>query len=117
MRATAWLLVLLLTLAAGDASWAAINASGAPVADKPPAARIPPTRVKRALAKPAKSSLILAAAKPKASAPPADVNQCRLNCAQTYYFCQAGEETESCGSAWAGCRSSCATPLEDAAAP
>jgi hypothetical protein len=46
-----------------------------------------------------------------ASAPPSGAPQaCRLTCAQTYYFCAAGEDAESCPSRWALCRSGCDAP-------
>jgi hypothetical protein len=48
---------------------------------------------------------------PIASAPVGGARQqCRLSCAQTYYFCAAGEDGESCSANWSQCRSGCDAP-------
>jgi hypothetical protein len=48
---------------------------------------------------------------PIASAPVGGApQQCRLSCAQTYYFCLAGEDGESCSANWGQCRSACDAP-------
>ena len=48
---------------------------------------------------------------PIASAPVGGApQQCRLSCAQTYYFCMAGEDGESCSANWGQCRSGCDAP-------
>lgn len=49
-----------------------------------------------------------AAAPPLASLPPApDARQCRLACAQDYYFCLAGDASDECPQAWGQCRLGC----------
>lgn len=41
--------------------------------------------------------------------PPAQsVQECRLGCARTYYFCLAGEDAPSCPQNWTSCRAACA---------
>lgn len=73
-------------------------------APMPPAAPPPPT-VEISSAQ----SLFLPA--PIASAPVGGApQQCRLSCAQTYYFCMAGEDGESCSANWGQCRSACDAP-------
>lgn len=45
---------------------------------------------------------------PLASLPPLpDARQCRLACAQDYYFCLAGDASEECPQAWGQCRLGC----------
>ncbi len=36
--------------------------------------------------------------------------QCRLSCAQSYYFCLAGELSDDCPSTWGQCRAACDAP-------
>lgn len=33
--------------------------------------------------------------------------QCRMACAQTYYFCLAGMDADECASSWSQCRAGC----------
>ena len=48
---------------------------------------------------------------PIASAPVGGApQQCRLSCAQTYYFCLSSEDGESCSANWGQCRSACDAP-------
>lgn len=48
---------------------------------------------------------------PIASAPVGGApEQCRLVCAQTYYFCLASDGPEQCPSSWSICRSGCDAP-------
>ena len=35
--------------------------------------------------------------------------QCRLTCAQTYYFCLSGGEADDCSTGWSQCRAGCNT--------
>jgi hypothetical protein len=57
----------------------------------------------------AAQSLFLPA--PIASAPVGGApQQCRLSCAQTYYFCLSGDDGESCSANWGQCRSGCDAP-------
>ena len=37
----------------------------------------------------------------------ADPGQCRVRCAQTYYFCAGGDSADECAPAWAQCRAAC----------
>jgi hypothetical protein len=62
-----------------------------------PGAASPPTPA------PAQSQLASAA-------PPADPAQCRIACAQTNYFCRAGEHPDDCGGGWSQCVSGCDLP-------
>ena len=36
------------------------------------------------------------------------VQECRLGCARTYYFCLAGGDAPSCPQNWTSCRATCA---------
>ena len=48
---------------------------------------------------------------PIASAPVGGApQQCRLSCAQTYYFCLAGDYPDQCSASWGQCRSGCDAP-------
>ncbi len=48
---------------------------------------------------------------PIASAPMGGApQQCRLSCAQTYYFCLAGDSPDGCSANWSQCRSGCDAP-------
>lgn len=37
----------------------------------------------------------------------ADPGQCRIRCAQTYYFCVGGDSPDECAPTWAQCRAAC----------
>ncbi|MDO8900712.1 MAG: hypothetical protein Q7V15_05085 [Phenylobacterium sp.] len=39
--------------------------------------------------------------------PPPDAPACRMSCAQTYYFCLAGDASDECAQAWGQCRLGC----------
>lgn len=39
-----------------------------------------------------------------------EAGQCRLTCAQSYYFCLATEGAEDCGPTWGQCRAKCDAP-------
>ncbi|HLY78095.1 MAG TPA: hypothetical protein VKQ70_01890 [Caulobacteraceae bacterium] len=41
---------------------------------------------------------------------PADPAQCRMDCAQTYYVCRAGERPEECAGPWGQCVATCNSP-------
>jgi hypothetical protein len=36
--------------------------------------------------------------------------QCRIACAQSYYFCLAGDDAETCAPSWGQCLSTCTGP-------
>lgn len=38
---------------------------------------------------------------------PPDAQACRMACAQSYYFCLAGDGTDECPQAWGQCRLGC----------
>jgi hypothetical protein len=38
---------------------------------------------------------------------PPDAQACRMSCAQTYYFCLAGDGSDECAQAWGQCRLGC----------
>ena len=48
-----------------------------------------------------------APAPPPVAADPAD---CRMNCAQTYYFCREGSSLDACGDSWGQCVAACDSP-------
>ena len=60
-------------------------------------------------------------AAPAAPSPPApppvsvagDSSDCRMACAQTYYFCRASDEEQNCSPAWSRCVATCASPNLD----
>ncbi|WP_340644678.1 hypothetical protein [Phenylobacterium sp.] len=39
-----------------------------------------------------------------------DAGKCRLSCAQSYYFCLAGDGSDDCAPTWGQCRASCDAP-------
>jgi hypothetical protein len=41
---------------------------------------------------------------------PADPAQCRMNCAQTFYFCRAADHPDDCAGTWGQCVASCNSP-------
>jgi hypothetical protein len=47
---------------------------------------------------------------PTASASAPDASSCRMDCAQSYYSCRAGEEPDACGGGWSQCVATCNTP-------
>ncbi|OYW93184.1 MAG: hypothetical protein B7Z13_07965 [Caulobacterales bacterium 32-67-6] len=42
-----------------------------------------------------------------ASPMPPDPQACRMSCAQTYYFCLAGDSSDECAQSWGQCRLGC----------
>ena len=44
------------------------------------------------------------------AAAPADTAQCRIGCAQTEYFCRAGDQPDACAGAWSQCVAACDLP-------
>jgi len=38
-----------------------------------------------------------------------ETGQCRMDCAQAYYFCLSAGEPEDCGPSWGQCRATCVT--------
>jgi hypothetical protein len=42
--------------------------------------------------------------------PLADAGQCRMSCAQTYYFCRAGDHPDDCAGPWGQCVATCNAP-------
>jgi len=41
---------------------------------------------------------------------PTDPGECRTSCAQTYYFCRAGDQTDECAGNWGQCVATCDSP-------
>ena len=39
-----------------------------------------------------------------------DGMECRMGCAQTYYFCRAGDHVDDCAGAWGQCVVTCNSP-------
>ena len=44
------------------------------------------------------------------AAPQPDPAQCRIACAQTSYFCRAGDDPDGCDGAWSQCVAACDLP-------
>ena len=64
---------------------------------------------------PAQPTVQRAATAPTISptAPPSvanDPSQCRMGCAQTYYFCRAGDHPDDCAGTWGQCVATCTSP-------
>jgi hypothetical protein len=56
-------------------------------------------------------ALALSPARPPAGPLSAsELGQCRLSCAQTYYFCLAQDASEDCSPQWGQCRAACDAP-------
>lgn len=72
-----------------------------PLPASAPAAKAP------AKPKPAVAPTLAAASAAQSSLPADDGGQCRLACAQAYYFCLSSDETGGCGSTWVRCRTDC----------
>jgi hypothetical protein len=114
MRAFLFALAFFLTGFAATQSLSAVKpaaaGSEAPVPKKitPPipasATRAQPGPVK-ARPTPAATPLVIS---PILSPLPVDTGDCRLGCAQAYYFCLSNDGADSCGTTWTGCRSDCA---------
>ncbi|WP_374573466.1 hypothetical protein [Phenylobacterium sp.] len=49
-------------------------------------------------------------APPAPQAPALDAGQCRLTCAQSYYFCLSSDTPDDCPGAWSQCRAACDAP-------
>jgi hypothetical protein len=47
---------------------------------------------------------------PTPQSAPADPAQCRMDCAQTFYFCRAGDHPEDCAGSWGQCVATCNSP-------
>lgn len=41
---------------------------------------------------------------------PQDASSCRMDCAQSYYLCRAGEQPDECGGGWSQCVAACNNP-------
>ena len=48
---------------------------------------------------------------------PGDPSECRMGCAQAYYFCRAGDHPDDCAPAWGQCVAACDAPALGAGAP
>jgi hypothetical protein len=44
------------------------------------------------------------------TSPAADPSECRMDCAQTLYFCSAGDRADNCSPAWTQCVATCNSP-------
>ena len=61
---------------------------------------------------PPRETLFLA---PSLSTPlSADGGQCRMACAQAYYFCLSAGQPDDCGPSWGQCRATCRTATNSA---
>ena len=81
------------------------------------AADAPPGHGKlRMASKPAATATVQPAATVPTITPPApiraraDPGECRMGCAQTYYFCRAGDHVDDCAGAWGQCVAACNSP-------
>jgi hypothetical protein len=95
------LLVAIPALALAAASDGAPGGGRLKVAAPAPAAR--PEQ-----AQPAANALPRLAAPPPATQ--AEPSECRMGCAQTYYFCRAGDHADDCAPTWGQCVASCNSP-------
>jgi len=70
-----------------------------------------PIRVVAQPARPEPVRRALQVSSPATAAKPAgDPSDCRMSCAQTYYFCRAGEDPDACAPTWGQCVAACASP-------
>ena len=65
--------------------------------------------------RPAPASVQHAATSPVSRTPapdsvPTDPAQCRMGCAQSYYFCRAGDHPDDCARTWGECVATCNSP-------
>jgi hypothetical protein len=72
-------------------------------------------RTKATSTSPAQATVQRAATPPVITPPapvsvPADPAQCRMSCAQTYYFCRAGDRPDDCAGTWGQCVATCNSP-------
>jgi hypothetical protein len=77
------------------------------------AADAPPGGDRIAVTAPAPKPAAATAPAPAATSPPAapqDASACRMDCAQSYYACHAGDEPDACGGGWSQCVATCNTP-------
>jgi hypothetical protein len=113
---------LLLAIAAGLAG--ALLCAGPCLADAASANGDAPAPKHAALRGPVSAAPAKTPAKPKPVVAPAlaanpgqsplpsdDGGQCRLDCAQAYYFCLSSDDSSSCGATWARCRTDCGSTL------
>ncbi len=115
MRARLALSIALAILMTAGAAWAADGV----------VAGVKPSVMRTVTAAPAKTAPVdkttpgrkaaplplLAAAAPRLSSPiPTDPSQCRLSCAQSYYFCFESDEPDTCGGVWTSCLAACSRP-------
>ena len=78
-------------------------------ADAPPPSgkiTLPPPKA-AAAATPAPQPAALPTPAPPPVQDPAD---CRMSCAQTYYFCRAGDRPDDCAGSWGQCVATCNSP-------
>jgi hypothetical protein len=47
---------------------------------------------------------------PPPATAPTDPAQCRMGCAQSFYFCRASERPDDCAGPWGQCVASCNSP-------
>jgi hypothetical protein len=88
----------------------------------PPAPPPTTTPAKTALGQTTLAQAGLSAQPPRTGATAApvaaiDPQQCRLACAQPYYFCLAGENAAVCPDAWSRCVAACDIPTEPEGMP
>jgi hypothetical protein len=113
MRSRAALIALLIGLAAGLAMGGpaladtGVGGVGATPLAKKPAMRTAPPAPSAARPKTLKPLRLPAALAPKASPIPQDTGQCRVSCAQAYYFCLAGDDADTCSGPWTSCLAAC----------
>jgi len=94
------LLALLPAIALAAAAPSSMSDGGRPVIPPPPRAAPPP---------PAPTATATPVLLSQPAEVPPDPAECRTTCAQTYYFCRAGDRPEDCGSPWSQCVVACNT--------
>jgi hypothetical protein len=110
MRPLALFLVLMIGLAVVPAPGGTANAAAASETATPKKAPIHIQATPAPRAKPAKTARqpLPVPVNTIASPIPTDAGQCRLGCAQAYYFCLSAADADDCGGTWTTCRSDCA---------
>ncbi|MDR3513157.1 MAG: hypothetical protein P4L73_16095 [Caulobacteraceae bacterium] len=107
MRASILVLALTVGLAAAACASPGLAAAKAGEAAAPTPKRIVVLRGAQAVPRAPVRPAPLAPPSPIASAIPVDAGQCRLGCAQAYYFCTSAEDAESCSGTWVSCLTRC----------
>lgn len=86
------------------------NLRGSQPVNAKPAQNAKPTAVPAANSGSGPTAMGLAPTAALLPSPSGDGGQCRMGCAQTYYFCAASPDDSDCASTWGQCASACNRP-------